>query len=84
LPVPPFESSDRERYEGYSNDIEAGWDDESSDDENRGRAPDSSSDRAEGGARDLRTTIWRGFEALRGAGMGLQRRAGRATMDRDQ
>jgi hypothetical protein len=84
LPVPPLESSDRARYEGYSNDVESGWSDEGLDDEGRGRARDSSSERAEGSARDLRTTIWRRFEALRGAGMGLQRGADRAAVDRDR
>ena len=93
FPVPTTSASaSGAAYDDFNADVEGGWgDDGSDDDEDRGRdrRPDGSRERSGGGEssgsgmRDLRTVVWRGLEALRGAGAGLQRRS-RGEVDRDR
>ncbi|KAF2489036.1 hypothetical protein BU16DRAFT_586789 [Lophium mytilinum] len=81
VPVPGTEFHSRAAYEDFpESDVEAaGWA-EDDDDQDRGHV----SEGADSGGSSIRTTIWRGFEALRGAGVGLTRRAGRGGVDRDR
>lgn len=93
FPVPTTSASaSGAAYGDFDADVEGGWDDDGSDDdEDRGRdrRRDGSQERGGGGessgsgVRDLRTAVWRGLEALRGAGAGLQRRS-RGEVDRDR
>ena len=91
FPVPTTSASGA-AYDDFNADVEGGWGDDGSDDDEdqgRDRRPDGSRERSGGGEssgsgmRDLRTVVWRGLEALRGAGAGLQRRS-RGEVDRDR
>ncbi|OCK83788.1 hypothetical protein K432DRAFT_321561 [Lepidopterella palustris CBS 459.81] len=91
FPVPaPSASAQAAEYDEFDADVEAGWGDDESEDEERGRERARNESRERTGEtvssslREFGTTIWRGFESLRGARVGIQRRTGSGSVDRDR